>query len=1473
MSQLGIDITIALSFRNVLAERLAKPLAHPVNRHAHSSFIDAQHRRIRCIIRIPITRQISPESFKIRSLPTLCILFTKSGQRSLQNCQRPLPVVKSIRTHPAPTLRQIQLFTHQRIERNRPLRRPLLRIRLRPYIVLIPAENRQQKSPQLPFRGIGFFKNPLPQNIPEKPLHHILGILRRSPGPPRPAVKWEPIRLAKLLKCPLRRNAASLHPLDKAPASLQKRRMRHIVHERDLEPSPGFGNLKFKNHASCCNIGTTLPNTLQMNTRFLIALIALAATAQAALVNRWSFNSPAGAATSGTVFADTIASVPLQVRGIGATLDGTRVVLPGTTTGANPDSTISAYLDLPNGIVSSKTSVTIEIWAAPIASRNWQPLFEFGRMSIAGDGLGAPGEWTGGAVGGPNSQGSDLLGCSVQQGGNLNSQYQVVMIDGGFQSAISSTLATTAGTTYHYVITAQSNGATAWYRNGVLVGTGTIPFALSAIEDVNNWLGRSQWSANSTSNVAYDEVRIYNHALTQGEVAASLAAGQNANFAPPVLQPDSATLHHLQKVRVAVLANDAPGTNAATVEVVTPPASGTATVDASGRILYTHTTGTPSSDSFTYRANSANGFSAPVTVSLTFASGLRIENAALNVPATPPVTTYTTTPAFGALTFTLPINMATVPGDAQRLFVVQRGGVIRMIANVNAPTSAVFLDLAALCTSRGETLLTNVDRGLMSMAFHPQQAANGRFFVWYSVQAGGQSYFRISRFNVQAGNPNLADTASEVTLIQQLDPNGFHLGTDMHFGNDGYLYVSLGDGGGQNDSRRYGQRIDLNFHCALLRLDVDRLPANVEPNAHPSVPLYSGFAAYKVPANNPFVTANPTVPFNGQNLPAANVRTEFYSVGLRNPFRFSVDAPTGEILIGDVGQDAREEVNLAANGANFGWSWREGTIAGPNAGEALPGFTYTNPLYEYAIGNGELQGHSITGGIVYRGANLPDLTGAYIFGDYVDGHIWAMRRTPSVSVTRITGNAGQVAFCADPSNGDVLMVDIGEGRIQRLVTGAGGGNFPQTLSDTGLFADLTDLAPAPSVLPYSPNVSFWSDFANKRRWFTVPDSSDMTWSRDGVWTFPNGTIWVKHFDLETTRGNPATSQRIETRLLVKNATGSYGVSYRWNPAQTEATLVADGGEAFAINVIENGVPRVQNYRIPSRAECIACHTPQAGHALSFNTRQLNRSTTMNGFTGNQLSLLHSAGYFTNTPDSPNILPRHVRADETQFSLEARVRSYLAVNCANCHQNGSSWDARAHLTLAATQLINGTATQNGGNPANRLIVPGDTTHSIVLNRVAVTNGFTRMPPLGSSELDAAGIALLTEWINTTLPAQQTYTQWRQTNFGNTTSPDGESTADADGDGNTNAAEFLAATNPLQSASAFRITPTQAGNDLTFVFPLPENRTFIIEESADLTSWHPLDAPQNNSIPRPAGSVVITIPITTAKSFYRVRLVEN
>jgi hypothetical protein len=204
---------------------------------------------------------------------------------------------------------------------------------------------------------------------------------------------------------------------------------------------------------------------------------------------------------------------------------------------------------------------------------------------------------------------------------------------------------------------------------------------------------------------------------------------------------------------------------------------------------------------------------------------------------------------------------------------------------------------------------------------------------------------------------------------------------------------------------------------------------------------------------------------------------------------------------------------------------------------------------------------------------------------------------------RLLGEAGIAAFGTDPSNQDLLLADIGDGIVRRLITTTSPGTFPATLSATGLFADLSDLSPSPGLVPYNVNLPFWSDHAIKSRWFVVPDgTSQFTWSQENPWTLPTGSIWVKHFDIEMQRGVPASKKRIETRLLVKNAGGAYGVSYRWNVAGTEATLVEDGGVNFPLAITEGGSPAPQTWRIPSRAECMVCHTPQAGHALSFNTQ-------------------------------------------------------------------------------------------------------------------------------------------------------------------------------------------------------------------------------------------------------------------------------
>jgi YVTN family beta-propeller protein len=295
----------------------------------------------------------------------------------------------------------------------------------------------------------------------------------------------------------------------------------------------------------------------------------------------WSFNAAVGAAPAGTLFPDTVQGESLEVRGLGAELSGGRIVLPGSTDSGQPDGTISAYMNLANGLISARTNLTVEIWAAPLSGRNWGSLFEFGRMDVAGDGLGEPGEWTGlGNTGPVGSQGLDLLALTTSRGTDLSLQRQVLMIGGGFQSDIQSELPTVAGQVHHYVLIVEAQGSGSlvrWYRDGVLVGTGNAPFLLTALQDVNNWFGRSHWASLSTAHTAYDEIRLHDRVLTAEQVIDSLGAGPDALLGnqPPQASGDTVVRGSGRSLKIplgTLLANDAddgvPG--ALTVAAISP---------------------------------------------------------------------------------------------------------------------------------------------------------------------------------------------------------------------------------------------------------------------------------------------------------------------------------------------------------------------------------------------------------------------------------------------------------------------------------------------------------------------------------------------------------------------------------------------------------------------------------------------------------------------------------------------------------------------------------------------------------------------------------------------------------------------------------------------------------------------------------------------------------------------------------------
>jgi glucose/arabinose dehydrogenase len=395
---------------------------------------------------------------------------------------------------------------------------------------------------------------------------------------------------------------------------------------------------------------------------------------------------------------------------------------------------------------------------------------------------------------------------------------------------------------------------------------------------------------------------------------------------------------------------------------------------------------------------------------------------------------YIPTNAFPSLVFSNPVCITFPPGETNRLFIAEKHGRIIVITNLASPTRTIFMDISGRVKVGSSSEITDVngEEGLLGLAFHPGYATNRYFFVFYTRTNGGGRDDTLSHFQISAGNTNQADVTSEVRLIGQLDEQPNHNAGDIHFGPDGYLYVPLGDEGGSNDSQNNSQLITNDFFSAILRIDVDKLPGNLNPNPHPAIITPTNYA---VPADNPFIGATS---FNNTNINPNQVRTEFWAVGLRNPWRLTYDPPSALWYCADVGQSAREEIDILQRGSNYGWAYREGTIAGPKT--APIGFISTDPIIDYGHTNGGFGTRiAVIGGLVYHGSRLPQLDGAYLYGDYGSGEIWVLRYNGASVTTNqfLFADAGVSAFGADPRNGDILYANLKGGNnsiIQRIIT-------------------------------------------------------------------------------------------------------------------------------------------------------------------------------------------------------------------------------------------------------------------------------------------------------------------------------------------------------------------------------------------------------------------------------------------------------
>ncbi|WP_430905284.1 RICIN domain-containing protein, partial [Maribacter flavus] len=545
------------------------------------------------------------------------------------------------------------------------------------------------------------------------------------------------------------------------------------------------------------------------------------------------------------------------------------------------------------------------------------------------------------------------------------------------------------------------------------------------------------------------------------------------------------------------------------------------------------------------------------------------------------------------------------------------------------------------------------------------------------------------------------------------------------------------------------------------------------PGFIPSEGLEMSGAYYFIPNDNPF------------NDPTGGIFEEYYTIGHRSPHRLTMDTATGDLYIGEVGEGTHEEINVLRNvpgtaGQNYGWPLFEGTAPFSPPTQAgipcdvvqYPGTPLTAPLTDFA----RSEAASIIGGYVYNGS-IAQYQGRYIAGDYITNQLFAID-TQSGSKENLGVGPGDIISFGQDSTGELYMLTLGAGGdsgIFRLRQSINTNAAPVLLSETGVFdtdgdgdfSDIGELTVTQGFIPYEMIDPFWSDGAYKRRWMAIPNdgshntpAEQIQWSENGDWQFPIGSVLVKHFNYPIDDTNPNVTRKIETRFSIKGADGSfYFLTYKWNAAETDATLVdMTTGDTANIQVATNGGgTRNVNWLYPSNSQCIQCHDPALGGSLGPRTRFLNKDfdyAEKGGIEGNQLVTLSALGILDQTitdPDTETYLTHAPMDDDLNYTLDERARSYLDNNCAYCHQpatgNRAQFDLRLINTLQQTGLLTAIGNNIPGEPTiTRILVPGDAANSQLYHRANSLDPGIMMPPVAKGIIDTEGVALLEAWIN-------------------------------------------------------------------------------------------------------------------------------
>ena len=644
-----------------------------------------------------------------------------------------------------------------------------------------------------------------------------------------------------------------------------------------------------------------------------------------------------------------------------------------------------------------------------------------------------------------------------------------------------------------------------------------------------------------------------------------------------------------------------------------------------------------------------------------------------------------------------------LPDDNAHWYIARQFGVITRFDNdPEASQITEVLDIDDRVDSSGNEM------GLLSAVPHPKFADNRYVFLYYTARNSADDIeTRVTRYTV--GSDGIFDKTSELLILSFTRPYGNHVGGNMAFDKNGYLFIASGDGGSAGDPHENGQKLS-NLLGKILRIDVDKTSAGKN---------------YAIPSDNPFINTS-------------NAQPEIWAYGLRNPWRFSFDKSTNDLWVGDVGQDTWEEINLVTRGGNYGW----GDMEGDSCLKTRPDCSTANKIKPILSINQETGACSVIGGFVYRGKENPAATGKYFYTDYCESTLRSFTRSSGKVINKAehgTTVTNIVSFAQDNKN---ELFALGQGsaagkQIYKMeATGANpqAGTMVSKLSDTGCVDNVNPKQPASGLIPYNVNNALWSDGADKERYLSVPNNMQISVAADGDFNFPVGSVLVKHFKFG--------EKFVETRLFAHSELGWQGFSYEWNDAQTDATLLI-GAKDKAVNDIV--------WHFPSSGECMKCHTAVAGFSLGLEAKQLNGNFIYPASqkAANQLTTLSHIGLFASPLLSAHKTEKLFSLDDAQATVEQKARSYLHTNCSNCHQPDGpapvGLDLRYSTPLAQMKVCNVLPTAGLLDILDaKILALGDASKSVLLKRMQATD-ISQMPPLARTVVDPLAVQIVSDWI--------------------------------------------------------------------------------------------------------------------------------